>query len=393
MNDVHKKSQPDASGAFSKMKAMDSLNASEAQPYIHFESFGQLFEEIFHESEKGILLISTHGDLLKINQSGRKLLGLNNDVIGSSGKFDFKSWVSSRFEISVGFAGAGFTDITSSECVWKRRTERYEEIKWLKSNPKPFVNEMGTGAYLVVLNDITDEVDGNRVSYGILTLASHKLRTPMNHICGGLELMSTVDEKTPYSEWNEYLGYISQGVKRLQKDLFSLFRFMDMKRQGIRVGQHEIKEKRENVIKIIKHISHDLEIKNVFCFLSRLDYTVLSEETLYLVVGEILTNSGKFHPQKDPFIEIDFEKVTDGGKDFELWTFQDDGRCINSSKLSHVVQPFSQYSEFAHTGEVSGFGIGLNAISMQIAFYGGKLWIENRKDKDGVIVKFKVPRE
>lgn len=391
MSAFQQKYNSERSGRDGGFPNQNNMVSNDSKTHVQLESIGQLFEEIFHESEKGILLTSESGNILKINQSGKKLLGLSQEIVTSE-NFSFRNWVENQFDLSFGFNDVKFSEIIKLECTWKKKTNRYEEIKWLRSAPKPFINNVGQGAYLIVLKDITDEIDENRVSCGILTLTSHKLRTPMNHICGGLELMSTVNETTPYSEWSEYMGYISQGVKRLQKDLFSLFRFMDMKRQGVRVGQHELRENREKVIKIVNHISHDLEIKNVFYFLNRLDFTVLSEETLYLVIGEIFTNSAKFHPRKDPLIEIDFEKVVEQDIEYELWTIQDDGRCINATKLKNVVQPFSQHSEFAHTGEVSGFGIGLNAISMQIAFYGGKLWVENRTDKEGFVVKFKAPR-
>lgn len=117
MNDVHKKFMPDTPGKRTEEVNQVAKISSQSEPYIHFESFGQIFEEIFHESEKGILLIGADGDLLKVNQSGKKLLDLKEEFIGTE-KSNFRNWIADRFEISVGFAEVDFSEVTRAECVW-----------------------------------------------------------------------------------------------------------------------------------------------------------------------------------------------------------------------------------------------------------------------------------
>jgi DNA-binding response OmpR family regulator/anti-sigma regulatory factor (Ser/Thr protein kinase) len=346
------------------------------------------FKWLLDEADEGYMIFNSSRELIYINNKAQEMTDVHPDLESGSDP-DFLELLSNRFKFSTDFSKSYiFQSPLDTDCFWQASGSDSGTALWYRGSPRK-IEFTGSNCTLIQIRDVSKKLEDERIAHGILALASHKLRTPMNHICGGLELMSTVDESTPYSEWQEYIEYITQGVSRLQRDLTSIFRFMEL---GKVVSQQVFREKtkKDLILKILNETAAQVDVKLFGCEIPNDFSTVLDSETIRLVVGELFTNAKKFHPDKKPNVEVAIEWHNEGEVTFEYWVIKDDGISLSPKQRENATSPFTQ-NEKQFTGEVPGLGVGLNVIAKQLSLYSGALWLKNRKDINGVEVHFKVP--
>jgi two-component system, cell cycle response regulator len=346
------------------------------------------FQWLLDEADDGYMIFNAARELVYINQRALTMTDILPDFKSGSDPEFFAS-ILKRYKFSADFSKCFIMQSPlETECFWQIAGSNSGSALWYRSSPRK-IEYIGPNCTLVQLRDVSQKLEDERIAYGILALTSHKLRTPMNHICGGLELMSTVDETTPYSEWQEYIEFVNQGVSRLQRDLTSLFRFMEIGRGGAQLDAGE-KTRSESIVKIIRESASQIDIQLTGCKIPKDINSVLDSESIRLIAGELFGNSKKFHPDKNPLVEVELDQFKEGETEFERWVFKDNGIRLSPIQRENAKIPFIQ-NEKHFTGEVAGFGVGLNVIAKQLSLFSGSLWLENRQDIEGVEVHIKVP--
>jgi len=346
------------------------------------------FQWLLDEADDGYMIFNSKRELVYLNQKAQMMTDIQPEFKSGSDP-NFIEWVMKKFKFSTDFSKSFLIQSPlETDCFWQIAGSNSGNTLWYRASPRR-IEYTGPNCTLIQIRDVSQKMEDERIAYGILALASHKLRTPMNHICGGLELMSTVDESTPYSEWKEYIEFIKQGVSRLQRDLTSLFRFMEIGRGGAQIDVCE-KTRSDSILKILSETATQFDIQLVGCEVPNDFISVLDSESIRLIAGELFANSKKFHPDKNPLVEVGLNRFKEGEAEFEHWVFKDNGIRLSPKQRENAKIPFIQ-NEKQFTGEIAGFGVGLNVIAKQLSLYSGSLWLENRKDIDGVEVHFKVP--
>lgn len=348
------------------------------------------FQWLLDEADDGYMIFNSTRELVYINQKALMMTDIQPNYKSGCDP-DFLERILKRFKFSADFSKSFIIQSPlETDCFWQVPGSNSGSTLWYRASPRK-IEYTGPNCTLIQIRDVSQKMEDERIAYGILALASHKLRTPMNHICGGLELMSTVDESTPYSEWKEYIEFINQGVSRLQRDLTSLFRFMEIGRGGAQLDDVE-KTRSDSILKIIRETASQIDIQLVGCEVPSDFNSVLDSESIRLITGELFANSKKFHPDNNPLVEVGLDRFKEGEIEFERWVFKDNGIRLSSKQRENAKIPFIQ-NEKHFTGEVAGFGVGLNVIAKQLSLYSGSLWLENRKEIEGVEVHFKVPNQ
>jgi len=106
-----------------------------------------------------------------------------------------------------------------------------------------------------------------------------------------------------------------------------------------------------------------------------------------ILLWEILENSKKFHPQKNPNIKVE---ILPGSSPEIHFQFTDDGIHLSPKQLTTAMLPYYQ-GEKDFTGEMPGMGLGLATVNSIVWGAGGASRIMNRKDRPGVVVRLTVP--
>jgi two-component system cell cycle response regulator len=115
----------------------------------------------------------------------------------------------------------------------------------------------------------------------------------------------------------------------------------------------------------------------------------LTDDAVEIMFYELLENARKFHPEKDPAVEVFIEQ---GDKGYVQVRVVDDGQTLSTKQLSWAWLPYVQ-GEKDFTGELPGMGLGFPMVAMLVWKVGGDLWLRNRPDGPGVIVEMKIPLE
>ena len=108
-----------------------------------------------------------------------------------------------------------------------------------------------------------------------------------------------------------------------------------------------------------------------------------------VILWELLENSKKFHPEQDPLISFQIDKLDD--LNAIKIVIRDNGTCLTPEQLKYLWHPYYQ-SEKSFTGEVEGMGLGLATVASVLWSVGGRLNVQNRADgEDGVEATLLLP--
>lgn len=108
-----------------------------------------------------------------------------------------------------------------------------------------------------------------------------------------------------------------------------------------------------------------------------------------IVLGELLENSKKFHPQNDPKIVVYVTPISDSWVSIKVC---DDGLHLSPDQLKNALTPYYQGEKY-FTGEVGGMGLGLASVATLVRAVEGTVNIKNRKNSPGVEIELTLPIE
>src|SRR4029079_4494152 len=105
----------------------------------------------------------------------------------------------------------------------------------------------------------------------------------------------------------------------------------------------------------------------------------ISHRGLELLLGELIDNACKFHPQQSPAIEV----AISADADQIHITVSDDGQTLSPDQLAKAWLPYYQGERY-FTGQLAGMGLGLPMVAALIWRIGGSCRISNCEPGPGV---------
>lgn len=215
---------------------------------------------------------------------------------------------------------------------------------------------------LVVLRDVTLEINIYKVKEEVFRSIAHDLRNPILNMQGYIKLLSySADEKT-----KEYLN----GLENESNIIFRMIEnILDMAR--IENKKLEINPQLICLNKFLKEISKRFEIR---AKVKKIDFSVImpdndvyykiDEELFQRAVDNILTNAFKYTDEGGK-INIELKDL-----DRIYIIISDNGKGIEKSKLIDIFNKFSHASK-------DGFGLGLSIAKTIIDMHGGRIEIDS----------------
>ncbi|MBN2003276.1 MAG: response regulator [Anaerolineae bacterium] len=242
--------------------------------------------------------------------------------------------------------------------------------------------------HLIRLRDITSSITTRNNMWSFHGIINHKLRTPANIVTGFLNLLTTNLSKFSTERLQETLSTVQESAERLQGEILNILQYVDaidMDTQDVHLcGLDEID-------RVISETKTELDIENI-----QTRYTgwedpaavliKLSRQGLKLILGELLGNAKKFHPEKSPIIEVNILKF-DAGVCIQV---QDNGATLAPDQLAMMWMPYYQADKY-FTGQVAGSGLGLAVVASLVWNAGGTCHARNRDPGAGVIVELVLP--
>ncbi len=361
-------------------------NTTRLNRYRQLLSIRKKFDWVMDQANDGYVLLDNQDHLLYANTKARLYLGLAEDETKLPLP-TFLTLVQQQYrckpeDVWQEWPPASQTE--SSPRYLVRPESATVNTLWLRINTL----EVSDGDWVVHLQDVTAQMALQREVWGFQKMVSHKLRTPLSGIITGMDLLDNTGFLNHLdSDTVELYQLISRSATRLNKEIDTILRYIKTPitvHGGGGVPLNQLQQ-------IMTQVSVSLELENITIATppaSDSTQILLGQQSLELILQEILGNSKKFHPQQKPGLEIWASPINDN-QQLQI-QISDDGLTLPSEQLTHVWTPYYQVEKY-FTGEVSGMGLGLTKVAMLVWSVDGACRMNNRTPGPGVTVEFTLP--
>lgn len=252
---------------------------------------------------------------------------------------------------------------------------------------------------VILIRDITQEKEIDRLKTEFITVVSHELRTPLTSILGFVDMINKKFNDTIIAHLNLADEKISKVVNKINKNLNIILSEGDritslindiLDISKLESGQVSWNFEETSINDIItnayKALSSLFEQKGLPCYIEiqpELPQIVVDREKLIQVVINLLSNAIKF--TEKGYVKCKAQREGDE----IVVSVEDTGIGIPESEKDRIFEKFKQIGDLIK-GKPKGTGLGL-AISKQIVeAHGGRIWVESEVGK-GSTFYFTIP--
>jgi signal transduction histidine kinase len=211
-------------------------------------------------------------------------------------------------------------------------------------------------------------------------VASHDLTEPLRMVVSYLELVSSRAEKKLGEEEREFIGYASDGARRMQHLIQDLLAYARVDTRGRPLEPTDCERVLASVLANLK-----LAIAESQATIEHDPLPIVEGDVVQLtqVFQNLIGNAIKFRGKKSPIIHVGARQQN--GE----WIFhvKDNGIGIDPKNFERIFVLFQRL----HTRqEYPGTGMGLAICKKIIERHGGRIWVES-KPGEGTTFYFTIP--
>lgn len=321
------------------------------------------FRELVASLKEGVGSIDYEGRLIYCNSSYCKILGYAEQELIGKVVIDMIIPQERRKEFYERLENRkkGISENYQTEII---RKDGEKIVLNIKSNS--LMDEQGSRvAYVVSINDITEEIRQLEDIKAFSSSAAHDLNNPINKI---ITVVDLVDPSTLNEENREFLQMVKATVLNMKVLTQDLLTFSRLGKQPLEKADVHLQALVEDVIKQQQPIDFKGTVQ-----LQNLPNANGNEAALKQLFNNLISNAFKYSSKKEnPVIEI-------GSYQKEHQTFyyvKDNGVGLNQEQMKTLFTPFKRYHS-----KFEGNGLGLAIVKRIIDKHGGTIYAESDTDK------------
>lgn len=366
-----------------RIESLDTTNLTNlAQKLARERAY---LETVFNTALEGILVVDEEGEIQYANESGRRMIALSENDVGSALLWRLIPGLRDSLGLKE---GEPLRDsISSRELELTYPEQRFVRIYFL-----PFKEPVGDSEkqFVVMLTDITSEkiskeetIESEKIA-SILLLAAgvaHELGNPLNSLTIHLQLMERQLSKIEATPATERLGnsldVCRSEVERLDgiiKNFLEAIRPQDPDFQVL-----DLSLVLEEVLEVVGSELNDRGIDVEVEVLSEAPIVRADRNQMKQVFFNLIKNAME---AMQPGGSLKIVSRSDEEKIY--LRFGDSGSGIKQSDLSRVFQPY-------HTTKKGGSGLGLMIVQRIIRGHGGQVGIDSQEGV-GTVVTLELPK-
>jgi DNA-binding response OmpR family regulator len=341
------------------------------------------FEWVVENSEAGYVLLDDDHRIVYANPAARIFLGRTGD--GRPPAETFPELARRRYRTEPLEAWSDWPAASATARYLVRPESAEAGPLWLRLEVLDLPSRHDARR-LVRLADETSKIVMKRDMWKFSSLVSHKLRTPLTTIIGGLEVLADDLDTAPREELAGFIEMATGGAQRLKEEIVRVLDTLKVSDLAREPGEGFAPE---GLAALVTEVCRDLAIADpsVDVAAAAADRRLaVSPVAFELVLRELLGNAKKFHPKRAPSIAV---RAVVAGRDLHL-TVGDDGVHVPPELLARVWVPYFQ-NEKGFSGSVDGMGLGLSVVASVIWGVGGSCRIHNRENGPGIVVELAIP--
>lgn len=349
--------------------ALCGLTAVAVANFQHYRAVNyerEMLEGVIREIGDGIVVTDHEFRSRLTNEAARRFLGITDaepegfDVLGRLG----------AYQLSV-----TAEELRNDDSVIREFTaESFDQRRPVVLRCAAFRARLGTEAepiQVLCLRDITVEHRAAQSQREFMSLAAHKLRTPLTKIMGLLPLARDPDADGAIK--TEAFQGIDRGAEELRDLVNGVLQFVEF-RQGSRVLQSvDLEQLLVVVFESVRERRRDRRIEEIVEIRPGLPTVYGSRQMLFTLLEQLIDNAIKFTPSSQPMVKVLLEPL---GADRVRIQVEDRGEGIPRDLLRRMFRPFFQRDE-EFTGQAEGTGLGLMLVRQVVDRHGGRLSAES----------------
>lgn len=345
-------------------------------------------EAMFDNIGTGAIVTDDNGNIERINDRALEMLGYQRrELIGKWFPQAIVALDEDKKEIST-----IDRPITQSFVTGKPISTRMYYIRKDKSllpvniTVSPIIVDGKPEGAIEVFEDVSLELEVDRMKSEFISIASHQLRTPLTAISVYTQMLSDGYEGKVTSKQRESLNIIMKSVRRMNKLISALLDISKLETGKITVNQAPI-DLKDVLMASTEELEQDMSNKDI-----KIVYDIPDQPFVVnsdgLLVGEIysnlISNAIKYTPVGGRL------RLSLKEKNGEyVFCVKDNGYGIPEEFQAKIFQKFSRAPN-AESVDTSGSGLGLYMAREITAILGGKLWFKSMEGK-GTSFCFSLP--
>jgi signal transduction histidine kinase len=346
---------------------------------------------LINSMNDGVIMADNRSNLLTINDSAKKILGI-------SGSVDFLGLLNifpQDFSL-----GDKIRDVISTKNPYSEKgiqvASRALDIS---------INPVGQDKASVVLHDMSDYKKKELQKEDLIHMMVHELRSPVTTIKDSAELIITTDTLEKERKL-KFLEIIHQQSKKVLGQIGSI-----LDTAKLDAGKLVLQKTKGDIAKLIKDeiqtFMPQAERKNISLSFKLLSKNIpefsFDEIRISQVIDNLLSNSLKFTPEKGKTaVELDYRVIPPTSDDsspmgeflslnkYVVVSVSDNGVGITPEQQKLL---FSKYTQAKNTSEelaTMGTGLGLYLVKGIIESHDGRIWVKSAQG-EGTTFFFALP--
>ena len=309
-------------------------------------------ESVLMSIVNGVVVCDNHDKVIMVNNHAKKLLEVTeDDIIGtqiqqfcdSSGEFCFADKIAEFKDTPIDDEGA---PVPFNIEIDKRIIRCIISPMFTRSN-----SYVG---YIIVLIDVTKDVEMDQLRSHFISNVSHELRTPVTVLRSYIDTLFNFGNDFDFNTQREFIGVMNQEIIRLNRMVNDILDFSRYESQNIR-----LEKTKQNVIEIIEDCvnqvqvlakEHDLTIS--IMKEPDLPEVYLNIDSISRALMNIVSNAIKYSPDGKR-IKIRAERSRDG--EYVEVSVEDQGMGIPEQYQKKIFDRFFRVENATHTVKGTGY--------------------------------------
>ena len=325
----------------------------------------QKLELVLGDVSDGILIVDAQGRVHEASPSARRLLNLHDEIEACP--------LENVWGDLTGVPEFLGDSVRQGEPV-DFILQREEPALFLQVRLRPVLDPQAetTGAVLSI-RDITRETFERKLQQDVLSLVSHKFRTPLTVASLWSKVLLDGECGALQDEQQEAMGAIHEATMELKGLLEGILAYVEQSRRLQHLRRSSLSYEQIE-IELQARGPEVLSDSDELVVDRRVDGEVVVDTVLFMeALTELVRNASKFAATRQLTIRVGLSQ--EGGR--SVITVSDNGPGIAPEHLEKVFERFYQVEQ-DFTGQVKGLGLGLPMVKLALEAMGAELEVRSR---------------
>ncbi len=351
-------------------------------------------QAVLNSTREGILMLDVNGRVVLVNPMIEELWGMSQAELAGANLRDLLRGPGRRLAARLGYSRAEISRLLAQ--LPTGPTELGKDTYVLDAPRQCVIERMGAPVldesghvwgWMLVLHDVTEEKELERVREDVTRMIVHDLRSPLAAILGSLELIEDVTKEQPQDcLLVQALDIAAHSTQRLRDMVDSLLDISRLEAGQTKLNQqpHTLAALVHSATSLVSPLAEEAGLRLKVEVPDDLPPVEVDEELIERVLINLLDNAVKFTPLGG---RVTVSALPED-RAFVRCSVHDTGLGIPRDYLDRIFERFVQIP--GQDGRRQGTGLGLAFCRLAVEAHGGRIWVESEEGQ-GCHFHFTLP--